>query len=179
LFGKGKKGKGKNAQSNPKSIQNNGRKKDLRKIKCFNYHEFEHYATKCPHNKSNRKPSGGARGEALASQFELDFTLIACMASTMMGSMWYLDLGALFHMIGSKQFFHSLEEKDLHMHIELGDDGWYSTKGIGNITFKRELLSHLHLKDVIYVPRFKNNLISIELLEDHGYDVVFSKGRPF
>jgi len=31
-------------------------------------------------------------------------------------------------MMGFKEFFNSLEEKDLQMHIELGDDGWYNTK---------------------------------------------------
>ena len=118
------------------SNQNNDKKKDLSKIKCFPCHEFGHYATKCVHKKSNKKPFGGAGCEALASQFKLDFTLIACMTNTVMGSVWYLDLGASFHMTGCKEFFSSLEEKDLQMHIELGDDRQYSTIGIGNVTFK-------------------------------------------
>lgn len=50
-----------------------------------------------------------------------------------------------------KEFFSGLEDKDLHMHIKIGDDGWYNTKGTGIVTFKRELGSHLHLKDVMYV----------------------------
>jgi len=60
-------GKGKKAQSKLEFNQNNGKKKDLNKIKCFHYHEFGHYATKCLHKKSNNKPSGGARHEALSS----------------------------------------------------------------------------------------------------------------
>ena len=76
-----------------------------------------HYAAKCLHTKSTKKPLGGVGGEALASQFELDFTLIACMTITIMGSVWYLDFGALFHMTGCKDFLSSLEKKYLHMHI--------------------------------------------------------------
>ena len=60
------------------------------------------------------------------------------------------------------------------MHIEVGNDGWYST-----ITFKRESSSHLHLKVVTYVLGMKKNLISIALLEDYGFDVIFSKGKAF
>jgi len=62
----------------------------------------------------------------LASQFELEFTLISCMVSTVMGSMWYLDSGASFHTTGNKYFFSDLEEKYLQMHIDMGDDGRYS-----------------------------------------------------
>ena len=40
-----------------------------------------------------------------------------------MGSVWYLDSGASFHMTGDKDLFSDLEEKDFQMHIEMGDDG--------------------------------------------------------
>ena len=52
-------------------------------------------------------------GEALASQFKLDFTLIAFMANTAMGCMWYLDNGSSFHMTGNRDLFSDLEEKEL------------------------------------------------------------------
>ena len=48
------------------------------------------------------------------------------MASTVMGSMWYLDNGASFHTTGNQELFSSLEEKDIQMHIEMGDNGRYS-----------------------------------------------------
>ena len=56
---------------------------------------------------------GAAAGEALASQFELEFSLIACMVSCALGSVWYLNSGASFHMTGDKELFSKLEEKDL------------------------------------------------------------------
>ena len=73
----------------------------------------EIYSTKCPHKKTSKKTSRGAIGEALASQLELGFTLIACTTITMMGSVWYMESDALFHMMGNKYFFSDLEEKDL------------------------------------------------------------------
>lgn len=47
-------GKGKKAQSKAKYIEE-GKKKDLSKIKCFHCHEFGHYATKYPHKKRRKK----------------------------------------------------------------------------------------------------------------------------
>jgi hypothetical protein len=109
----------------------------------------------------------------------LDFTLITCMANTVMGSVWYLDSGASFHMTGCRDFFSDLEEKYLQMHIEIGDDGRYNMTRIGTVTFQRESGSPLRLKDVMFVPGLKKNLISVAVLEDHGYDVIFSKGKAF
>eukprot|EP00253_Pinus_taeda_P011571 PITA_11571 len=137
LAGKEKKGKGKSSPSKSDSCHG-GKKKDMSKVKCFHYHKLRHFATNCPLNKANKKFSGGARGEALASQFELDFTLITCMVSSMMGSVWYLDSGASFHITGNKELFTNLEDKDLQMHIEMGDDGSYITTKIGIVTFRRE-----------------------------------------
>ena len=36
-----------------------------------------------------------------------------------------------------------------------------------------------HLKDVVHVLGLKKNLISVAMLEDIGYDVVFSEGKVF
>ena len=57
------------------------------------------------------------------------------MVSSALGYVWYLDSGASFHMMGDKDHFSDLEEKDLQMHIEMGDDARYSATGIGTITF--------------------------------------------
>lgn len=129
-----KKGKGKSSDAKLDSSEG-GEKKDMLKNKCFHCHELAHYATKCPHKKVVKNPIGGLTCEALASQFEMDFTLIACMVSSIMGSVWYLDFGASFHIIERKDLFSNLEEKDLHMHIDMGDDARYSATDISTVTF--------------------------------------------
>ena len=101
------------------------------------------------------------------------------MVSSALGSGWYFDSGASFHMTGDKESFIDLEEKDLKVHIEMGDDGKYSATGIGTITFQGESGKPFQLKNVMHVPGLKKNLVSVAMLEDRGYDVVFSRGIAY
>ena len=82
-------------------------------------------------------------------------------------------------MTGEKEFFSDLEEKDLQMHIEMGDDGQYSATGIGTITFERESGNPFLLNNVMHVLGLKKNSVLVTMLEDKGYDVVFSEGKSF
>jgi hypothetical protein len=176
LDAKVRKGKGKKFHS---KFESKVKKLDLSKVKRFYCHEHGHLATNCPQKRKNKKVVGVTTGEALALQFELEFSLIACMTSSASGSVWYLDSGASFHMTGDKDFFSDLEERDLKMHIEMGDDGRYSVTGIGTITFQRESGKPFQLKNFMYIPGLKKSLVSVTMLEDRGYDVVFSGGKAF
>jgi hypothetical protein len=64
------------------------------------------------------------------------------------------------------------------MHIEMGDDGRYNTPDWYNHLSEGVRLP-LRLKDVMFVPGLKKNLISVAVLEDRGYDVIFNKGKAF
>lgn len=97
----------------------------------------------------------------------------------MMGNVWYLDIGASFHMTGDKEFFSDLEEKDLQMHIKMGDDERYISTRLGMVTFQREKVAPLTLRDVMYMPELKKKLVSVTMLEERGYDVIFLKGKAF
>ena len=46
---------------------------------------------------------------------------------------------------------------------------------IDTVNFRRESSSPLTLKYVMYVSGLKKNLVSISMLEDHGYIVIFIK----
>eukprot|EP00253_Pinus_taeda_P022425 PITA_22425 len=175
---KDNKGKGKSSHSKLDS-HHEIKKKDMKKVKCFHCHELGHFAINFPLKKFKKKSSRRVAGEAFASQFELDFSLIARVLSSMMGIVCYLDSGASFHMIGDKALFNNLEEKDLKMHIEMGDDGKYNVIGLGTIYFQREHGDPLILNNVMYVLGIKRNLVFISMIEDKGDDVIFLKGKAF
>jgi len=82
-------------------------------------------------------------------------------------------------MTGDRDLFSDLEEKDLGVHIKMGDDGRYSVTGINTISFERESTKPFVLKEVMHVPGLKKNLISVVMLEDKGYNVFFSEGKAF
>jgi hypothetical protein len=170
--------KGKENRFHSKS-DSKDKKLDFSKVKCFHYHKHGHLTTNSPQKKKNKKNVGASAGEALASQFEIEFSLIACMASIALGSVWYLDSGTSFHMTGDKDIFSDLEERDLKMYIDMGDHGRYNVNSIATITFHRESGKPFQLKVVMHVPGLKKNLVSVTMLEDKGYDVVFSDGKDF
>jgi hypothetical protein len=82
-------------------------------------------------------------------------------------------------MMGDKDIFSDLEERDLKMHIEMGDNGRYSVNGNGTITFQRESGKPFQLKEVMHAPSLKKNLVSVAMLEDKGYDIAFNDGKYF
>ena len=77
--------KGKEKDSHPESSSSPGGKKgDKYKVRCFNFHKVGHYVTNFPLKKSKKGSSEGSEGEALASLFKMDVTLITCMVASMM-----------------------------------------------------------------------------------------------
>ena len=65
------------------------------------------------------------------------------------------------------------------MHIKMGYDERYSATDIGIVKFQRDSGTPLTLKYVMYVPGLEKSLVSVAMLEDHGYDAIFSEGKAF
>ena len=101
------------------------------------------------------------------------------MVSIALGSGWYFNSGASFHMTGDEKLFNDLEEKYIQMHIEMGNDRRYNAIGIGTINFKRDSSKPFQLKYVMHVLGLKKNLVSVTMLEDRGYDIVYRDGKYF
>jgi hypothetical protein len=92
-------------------------------------------------------------------------------------STWLIDSAASRHMTGFKDQLTNFVEKETHLHVVLGDDARYSVKGAVTSTFQLDYDMKIQLREVIYVPGMKRNLVSICALEYKGYKVTFSEGR--
>ena len=59
----------------------------------------------------------------------------------------------------------------------MGNDEEYGVSSVGMVVFHREHGARITLTNFKYLPGLRKNLVSIAMLEDKGYDVVFSKGK--
>ena len=80
-------------------------------------------------------------------------------------------------MIGYKDSLTNLVEKDSPHKVKLGDDYQYPIKGVGEASYRLESGKHLKMKDVLYEPGLKKNLLSISGLEKKGFRVAFVDGQ--
>ena len=59
----------------------------------------------------------------------------------------------------------------------LGDDSQYPIKGIGEASYKLDSGKPMKMKDVLYVPGLKKNLLSISALDKKGFIFAFIYGK--
>lgn len=90
---------------------------------------------------------------------------------------WLVDSGASKHMTRLKYFLSTLIERESPQKVKLGDDYQYPIKGVGEASYKLEFGKVLKMKDVLYVPGLKKNLLSISRLEMKGFRVAFVDGQ--
>ena len=75
---------------------------DMSKVKCFICHKQGHFSSQFQDRKkkSNTQTAGSAEVDEFNRNFDEEFCLIACMASTTGSNIWYIDSGASSHMTG-------------------------------------------------------------------------------
>ena len=72
-----------------------------------------------------------------------------------------IDSGASKHMTGQKKTMSKLEEENSPRKVSLGDDYQSPIKGIGETNYKLDYGFPMKMKEVLYVPGLKKNLLSI------------------
>ena len=74
-------------------------------------------------------------------------------------------------MTGIKESFVRLSEHESPHKVKLGDDYQYPIKGSGEYSYKIDSGKSLTVKEVLFVPRLKKNLLSISSLDAKGMRV--------
>ena len=88
-----------------------------------------------------------------------------------------IDNGSSKHMIGYKDSLSCLIQKDSPHKVNLGDDYQYPIKGMGESFYKLQYEKSMKMKEFLYVPSLKKNLISISFLDKKSFIVAFVDGE--
>ena len=80
-------------------------------------------------------------------------------------------------MTGAREMFSDISQEETDVEVVLGDDSTFRAIGCGTITFQRESMSPMVLRDVLYVPGLKKKLVSVSMIEDRGLGVSFLDGH--
>ena len=105
------------------------------------------------------------------------------MISTLIGNInhgsndWLIDSGASKHMTRFKESFVILSKHESPHKAKLGDDYQYPIKGSGESSYKLDSGKYMTMKEVLFVPGLKNNLLSISSLDAKGMRVAFIDGQ--
>ena len=106
---------------------------------------------------------------------------LACLESNVVDvspNSWWLDSGATIRVVNALQGFTSLRKpSDVKSKIIMGGGARASVEDIGVTSLNLPSLHVLLLKDVVYVPSMRRNLISVSILNKCGYTFEFGNGK--
>jgi hypothetical protein len=80
-------------------------------------------------------------------------------------------------MTGKKNTLSCISENKFSQKVTLGDDYQYPIKGIGESNYKLDSENSITMKDILYVPGLKKNLLSVSTLDKKGYRIAFIDGE--
>ena len=84
---------------------------------------------------------------------------------------WLINSGASKNMTRFKESFMKLSEYESPHKVKLGDDYQYPIKGSGESSYKLNSRKSMTIKEVLFVPGLKKNLLSISALDEKGMRV--------
>nr|XP_004516686.1 uncharacterized protein LOC101512199 [Cicer arietinum] len=81
---------------------------------------------------------------------------------------WYLDSGCSTHMTGRKDWFVKINQAT-RSRVKFTDDTTLAADGVGDVLIMRRDGGHSLIKDMLYIPGIKCNLLSIGQLLERNY----------
>lgn len=128
---------------------------------------------------ANAAEEGPSQKKERTNNFDIEYSLISALTGTVThgNDTWLVDSGAYKHMTGFQEYLTTLLAKESSQKVQLGDDYQYPIKGVGEASYKLESGELLKMKDVLYVPGLKKNLLSKSGLEKKGFRVAFVDGQ--
>ena len=80
-------------------------------------------------------------------------------------------------MTGFQESFVKLSKHESPQKVKLGDDYQYPIRGSGESSYKIDSRKSMKMKDVLFVPWLKKNILSISALDAKGMRFAFVDGK--
>ena len=145
-------------------------------VRSLSQGQRRHHAHAAEDDEPSRKRS---RYEIKDSSSEDEYVLISALIGNITHGSddWIIDSGDSKHMMGFKESFVRLSEHESLHKVKLGDYSQYPIKGSRESSYKLDSGNPLTMKEVLFVPRLKKNLLSISALDAKGMRVAFIDGQ--
>jgi len=137
-------------------------------IECYNCHNLGHFRYECPNGNN------GAHFAEIEEKNEILLMAYVELQSTRRGDVWFVDSGCSNHMCGERGMFSSLDTSFTH-NVKLGNNHKLMVGGKGVVKIMLKGISYV-VNNVYYILELKNNLLSVEQLQERGLDVLFKGG---
>ena len=137
--------------------------------KCYNCGKIGHVSRVCKSKSKND-----------VSNIVCDaMTAIACNTEiSEKAKSWYLDSGATRHMSNNRENFVNLDKTE-KLKVYTAADNFINSEGSGIVHLQmkstKNAANSVKLKNALYVPGLRNNLISVSKVTNNDYTVTFAK----
>jgi len=147
----------------------------LKNSQCRNCKQFGHIQRFCKNKAETVKQAQVAE----SSEVEEDLLFMAtiqemCNIAKANDSSWLIDSGCTNHMTADMSLFKDLDKSYLSR-VRIGNGDYVKVEGKGAIEVET-LSGTKTLKNVIYVPKINQNLVSVGQLIESGYSIFFNDG---
>lgn len=155
---------------------NNG-KQQKKKWKCFGCHKEGHTISNCPEKNKKTSAHYGINEDGVC------FTSASKEFPPPQQVSWIIDSGSSEHLTNDRSLFECLFPMEKPMQIAVAKEGECITaKHRGEVKLTSIINGEsipITLKDVLYIPEARVNLLSVRKMEIAGLKIVFANGKVF
>ncbi|KAB2617076.1 retrovirus-related Pol polyprotein from transposon TNT 1-94 [Pyrus ussuriensis x Pyrus communis] len=140
------------------------------KPKCYNCEKFGHWARECTVGKSVQKANSANQVEVTRNLFYANSTI----TEPKVNGEWYIDSCCSNHMTGNVDLLVEVRT-NVAGKVQMPTGDLVNVAEMGSLVIDTNK-GRKYVREVMYLPGLKENLLSVGQMDEHGYFLVFRGG---